>query len=168
MRERPANVELVLSDGITVPIADGCVTLAYSNQVMEHLHPDDAREQLTEIVRCLSPGGRYLCVTPHRASGPHDISAFFGDEPRGFHLKEYSVGELAAAFRESGFAHVSAHAYVRGRAVRIPLAVLRPLKSLIFRLPPSVRRRVTRRQPLRVLFNSIHLLGERASAGEAP
>jgi predicted SAM-dependent methyltransferase len=33
------------------------VDLAYSNQLMEHLHPDDASEQLANVYRALKPGG---------------------------------------------------------------------------------------------------------------
>jgi hypothetical protein len=31
---------------------------------MEHLHPEDAFEQLRNIIRALAPGGRYVCITP--------------------------------------------------------------------------------------------------------
>src|SRR5690348_4664948 len=40
--ERPSNFRLFISDGVSVPVPSGSVTLAYSNQLMEHLHPDDA------------------------------------------------------------------------------------------------------------------------------
>jgi hypothetical protein len=30
-----------------------------------------------EINRILKPGGQYLCATPSRVTGPHDISVFF-------------------------------------------------------------------------------------------
>lgn len=162
MGDRPANTELVLSDGVSVPVPPASVTFAYSNQVMEHLHPDDAREQLTGVVRALAPGGRYLCITPHRAAGPHDISSYFADEPQGFHLHEYSVAELARLFRAAGFARVETFAYVRGRAVRVPSTALRIVEVLALRLPPRARRRWTHRQPLRLLVNSIQMVGHTA------
>ncbi|MEO1366456.1 MAG: hypothetical protein AAFX50_04730, partial [Acidobacteriota bacterium] len=35
--------------------------------------------------------------------GPHDISAYFADEPLGFHLREYSHGDLHREARRAGF-----------------------------------------------------------------
>src|SRR5262245_36178478 len=45
----PPNFELVLSNGVDVPVPPGSVDVAYSTQLMEHLHPDDALEQLQNI-----------------------------------------------------------------------------------------------------------------------
>src|SRR6266545_3694618 len=72
----PPNLELIISDGCAVPVAGESVDVAYSNQLMEHLHPDDGREQLRNIHAALKPGGKYLCITPNRLSGPHDISVY--------------------------------------------------------------------------------------------
>ena len=83
----PANCKLVLSDGLTVPVPEGSVDVAYSNQLMEHLHPDDAVEQLHNVYRALKPGGAYICITPNALCGPHDVSRGFDREPTGFHLK---------------------------------------------------------------------------------
>ena len=40
--ERPDNFELIISDGSSIPVPVESVDVAYSNQLMEHLHPDDA------------------------------------------------------------------------------------------------------------------------------
>ena len=45
----PENFSFVLSDGSSIPIPAESVDVAYSNQLMEHLHPEDALEQLTNI-----------------------------------------------------------------------------------------------------------------------
>ena len=100
----------------------GSVDLAFSDQLMEHLHPDDAVEQLRNIHRALKPGGVYVCVTPNRLYGPSDISAFFDDEARGFHLKEYSLDEIRADLPRR---RVSAHARLRRRA-RLRSCAARP------------------------------------------
>ena len=84
----PHNCNLILSDGTSIPVDPGSVDIAYSNQLMEHLHPDDAVEQLYHIHEALKPGGMYICITPNRLCGPHDISRSFDDTPRGFHLRE--------------------------------------------------------------------------------
>jgi hypothetical protein len=85
--------------------------------LMEHLHPDDAMEQLRSIADALRPGGRYICITPNRLTGPHDISAGFDDEARGFHLREYTYRELACAFRRAGFRRVRVVESMHGRAL---------------------------------------------------
>ena len=87
----PANVLHVLIDGCAVPLRPGSVDVAYSNQLMEHLHPDDALEQLRSIYQVLAPGGVYVCITPNRLNGPHDISGYFADVATGLHLKEYTT-----------------------------------------------------------------------------
>jgi SAM-dependent methyltransferase len=52
---------------------------------MEHLHPDDASEQLANVYRALKPGGVYCCVTPNRISGLHDIPVYFDTVSQGLH-----------------------------------------------------------------------------------
>ena len=55
--ETPANFELIISDGISIPVPAGSIDFAYSNQLMEHLHPDDAESQLENVFTALRPGG---------------------------------------------------------------------------------------------------------------
>lgn len=80
-----------------------------SNQVLEHLHPDDVVQHLREAHALLRPGGRYVLRTPHAFAGPHDISHVFGlERPVGMHLHEYDYSELSACMYEAGFAMVMA------------------------------------------------------------
>ena len=37
------NLEIVITDGVSLPVECGSVDVAYSDQLMEHLHPDDAK-----------------------------------------------------------------------------------------------------------------------------
>ena len=101
--DTPSNFELIISDGTSVDVPEESIDIAFSDQLMEHLHPDDAEEQLRQIYRALKPGGYYLCVTPHRFLGPADVSRFFNESPKGFHLKEYTHSELRTLFRAAGF-----------------------------------------------------------------
>jgi SAM-dependent methyltransferase len=112
----PPNVEVAISDGVSVPVPEASADLVYSNQLMEHLHPDDAREQLRNIASVLKPGGRYICITPNCLTGPHDISSGFDQVARGFHLHEYTHSELGRAFRDAGFRRVRGFAQAHGRA----------------------------------------------------
>jgi hypothetical protein len=51
----------------------------------------------------LRQNGTYLCVTPSRLNGPHDISKYFDDEATGLHIKEYTNAELQALFLAAEF-----------------------------------------------------------------
>jgi SAM-dependent methyltransferase len=154
----PANFQLVLSDGTNIPVPAASVDLVYSNQLMEHLHPDDALEQLRAVHACLAPGGRYLCVTPNRLSGPHDISKYFEESARGFHLKEYTACELARIFREAGFSQVRALHGGKGRFVESAAAPLVLLEKVIGCVPARVRRALGRQAVFRALLG-IQLIG---------
>ena len=156
----PTNFSLLLSDGRGIPVPAGSIDVAYSNQLMEHLHPDDAREQLSSIVDALAPGGVYLCITPNRISGPHDVSRAFDDQATGFHLKEYTAGELARLFRDAGFSRVWAMMGARRRLAAMPVAALGALENVLDVLPAPMRRAVARRTPCRQLLE-IRLVGQK-------
>jgi SAM-dependent methyltransferase len=149
---RPANVEIRLTAGSAVPAPDGGVDVAFSNQLMEHLHPEDALEQLHEVARCLAPGGVYLCITPNRLSGPHDISRYFDERATGLHLREYSAGELRALFLEAGFRAVRFFAGGRGRYLRVPYVLVAAAERLLGALPAAMRKRLASQAPARALL----------------
>ena len=126
--------------------------VAYSNQLMEHLHPDDAVEQLQSIFRVLKKGGRYVCVTPNRVSGPWDISMYFDETATGFHLKEYSAAELRDTFRRAGFGRIDFYAGGRGFFLRVPFALVRLTESILSWLPYGLRSRIALTLPVRGLL----------------
>jgi SAM-dependent methyltransferase len=150
----PANFRLFLSDGVSVPVPAASVDLAYSDQLMEHLHPDDAREQLSNIFAALAAGGTYVCITPNRLNGPHDISRAFSDEPHGFHLKEYTMSELHALLIATGFRSVVAYARTKSVWFRVPMGLIRILEAALGRLRARPRRAIADRWPLRHLLNA--------------
>ena len=138
--DAPGNFELILSDGTSVPVPPGSVDVAYSNQLMEHLHPDDAREQLANIHRALAPGGVYLCITPTRLLGPADISKHFDDVATGFHLREYTNRELSRLCREAGFRRTQALVWLKWFGVAVPSRAAAAVESVAERLPRRARR----------------------------
>jgi SAM-dependent methyltransferase len=147
-----ANVERVLSDGTGIPVPAGSVDVAFSDQLMEHLHPDDAAEQLRNICRSLAPGGVYVCITPNRLYGPCDISAYFDEVATGFHLREYRARELAALLRSAGFSHVRFYAGARGCYVPAPGPLVSAAERAVAALPYRARRRLAGAAPLRALL----------------
>ncbi len=70
----PKNFKLILTDGFSVPVPENSIDVAFSHDFIEHLHPDDFQEHLKTIFSKLAPNGIYVCMTPNRLSGPHDIS----------------------------------------------------------------------------------------------
>lgn len=146
------NMRLVLSDGTSIPVPAQTVTLAYSNQLMEHLHPDDAQDQLRNIFAALAPGGRYVCFTPHRSNGPHDISRYFDDVATGFHLKEYTNRELANLFRSVGFRQIQTFIGLRGWHLVCPLWISTLTETLIGIVPAPIRAKVAYTLPLRAFL----------------
>jgi SAM-dependent methyltransferase len=148
----PKNVELVISDGCSIPVPEGSIDIAYSDQLMEHLHPDDAREQLANVYRALAPGGVYVCITPNRLSGPHDVSRYFDEVATGFHLQEYTACELAAMFRAVGFRKLAALVGARGSHVAVPVAFLKGIEVLLTTLPRRFGKTLARGLPLRLIL----------------
>lgn len=158
---KPDNVEIVLSDGLSVPIPPGSADLAFSNQLMEHLHPDDAFEQLRNIARALAPGGLYICITPNRLTGPHDVSRHYDREATGFHMKEYTNRELARVFRAAGFASATPWMQVKGRTLALPSGMVAALEGTLDALPFGVRRAVASARPWRWMLG-IQMVGRRS------
>ncbi len=148
----PANVHLVLSDGVTVPVAAGSVDFAYSNQLIEHLHPDDAAEQVRGVFNALAPGGRYLCITPSRLTGPHDVSETFDRVATGLHLREYTTAELAALLRRAGFASTQAVVGPVRHSRYAPVAPVAALETLFAFLPHAARRALGKTLPFRIVL----------------
>ena len=148
----PTNCEFVLSSGCDIPLPPLFVDVVYSNQLMEHLHPDDAQAQLHNIQRAIRPGGKYVCVTPNRVSGPWDVSMYFDEVARGFHLREYSLEELTDLLHKAGFSRVDVYAGGRGYFMQVPKEVVRLAESVLKRLPYSIRSRLAHWMPVRGLL----------------
>jgi SAM-dependent methyltransferase len=146
------NVEVRLSDGVSIPMGTGVADVVYSDQLMEHLHPDDAAAQLREVRRVLHAGGRYVCVTPSRLSGPHDVSRDFDDVATGFHLREYDQRTLRRMMRGAGFSRVRFYAGGRGRYLHAPYPLLAAAEWVFGVLPAGWRRRLRGMMPVMALF----------------
>ncbi len=76
------------------------------DNVIEHLAPDEIKEILIKLKNILKDNGQLLIITPHRFSGPHDISGHFtklGSKAQGLHLKEFDLQELVSEVKECNY-----------------------------------------------------------------
>ncbi len=104
------SVSWVITDGVHLDLYEevGKYDLILSDQVIEHLHPDDIKEHFESALRILKPNGRYIFNTPHLFLGPADVSAVFGcSAAKGMHLKEYKFRELIKTAKKAGFKKTS-------------------------------------------------------------
>jgi SAM-dependent methyltransferase len=153
---RPANFQLVITDGVHIPLPTASIDVAYSNQLMEHLHLDDAVLQLKELRRVLRPRGVYLCITPSRLTGPHDISGRFTEVACGFHLKEYVYREFVPMLRHAGFSAARVVLSKGGRPlIELPPSPFMALEWIVERAPCTVRRHVRLNYWTQVLFGMV-------------
>lgn len=157
-KEIPANFELILSDGSSISIDDKSIDVAYSMQLMEHLHPDDAYEQLKNIYNVLKDGGFYLCLTPNKFSGPHDVSKYFDKISTGFHLKEYSVTELNNLFNAVGFKKINIYIGAKGLYIKCPLFLIKLLENILNSLPWELGYKIAKIPIIRCILG-IKILG---------
>jgi SAM-dependent methyltransferase len=88
--------------------------IAITDNVYEHIAPQDIGVHLDSIYRALKPGGRVIILTPHRAFGPWDVTRIVDNSntgwipARGTHINETTYGELSAALHASGFENLKA------------------------------------------------------------
>jgi len=140
----PDNFATVLFDGFSIPLLPERVSVAYSDQILEHIHPEDTLEQIKSVYQALLPGGLYVCVTPNGLNGPHDISRYFDFVATGLHLKEYTHTELDRLFRRAGFAKVRAYIGASGFYIRWPLVCIKLLEGILSFLPLHLSKAIAR------------------------
>lgn len=102
------GLTLSLAHGTEIPAPDCRFDLAYSVEVLEHLHAEDVPSHLKEVYRVLRPGGRYWLLTPNRFDSISSSQRFGVDINAGddIHLKEWTYSELEHELRAAGFSRL--------------------------------------------------------------
>jgi SAM-dependent methyltransferase len=152
------NFHFILSDGCDIPVPKNSVDVAYSNSLIEHLHPDDAIKQLQNIYNALTLGGIYLCITPNKLGGPHDISKYFDDIATGFHMKEYTIFDLNSLFIRTGFKKNRIRIGAKKYYVNLPILMVGVCESILNILPKNIRKYLIHHMPFKLLL-TIRILG---------
>lgn len=107
--KQKAGIKIINYNGVDFPDLTDKFEVALSFQVLEHLHPADVELHLEAVRNSLQDGGYYIVRTPHRFSGPHDVSRHFSKVASGLHLKEYTYQELIELARATGFKRVKSY-----------------------------------------------------------
>lgn len=132
----PANFTLIVYDGYDLgQIPDGSIDVLFSDQLVEHFHPEDTALHFQTAHRILKKGGKYIFRTPHAFSGPHDISMYFSDTPQGFHLKEWTYSEIRPILHQAGFGKISARMMRKRILFRLPFGYFTLCEGILGRFP---------------------------------
>lgn len=142
----PDNFKLQIYDGDEVLLESDTIDVAFSDQLIEHLHSDDVNSHFISLYRIMKLGGVYLLRTPHAFTGPHDISKYFSDTPQGFHMKEYTFREIRDLTRRIGFRKIRCVMGIKGRfSVFIPFFYVATAEAIISLSRGKLRRALSNR-----------------------
>ena len=158
--DTPENFNLIISDATKISLTSNLANLIFSDQFVEHLHPEDAINHFKEVYRILCNKGYYVCLTPHRFSGPHDISVYFDDVATGLHLKEYSNAEIENLMRQVGFTNIRTIVKYKSKTIIFPIKLINWIEKVVAKLPVHIRRKVARLPILRN-FLGISIIGQK-------
>jgi len=138
--DKPNNFKLIIYDGYKLEMEEDSADIVFSDQLIEHLHPDDTLLHFTLVKRVLKPKGVYVFRTPHRFSGPHDISRYFSDVPEGFHLKEWTFGEIIEILKELNYSLGASYWFAKGIRIKVPTFVFIIIEKILIRFPKQGRK----------------------------
>lgn len=128
--------------------------IVYWNDVFEHIPTDDIDDYLRGFYRLLRPGGQLVTVTPNWHMRPMDVTADHRpprSEAIGFHLREYTLRDVAGKLRAAGFASIVTPWFVGKGSILMPPTGLAftglkmHLEPLIEYLPYPIAVQVCRR-----------------------
>jgi hypothetical protein len=141
----PENFKLIIYDGFNLnEIEQNCIDIMFSDQLIEHLHPEDCRHHFKLVHSKLKPGGKYIFRTPHAYRGPSDVSGYFSDEPEGFHLKEWTYMEINALLKDIRYSSIHSFWNAKGINIRTPYIYYKLCEKFLILLPKRYLRYLAR------------------------
>ncbi len=119
--EVPENFKFIGYDGYQLnDLESNSIDVVFSDQLIEHIHPEDTKLHFELAHRILKKGGKYIFRAPHPMSGPHDVSAFFCDEAEGFHLKEWTYKEMGGLLKNAQYSKFQTIWSKAGIIIKLP------------------------------------------------
>lgn len=140
----PDNFELIIYDGYDLQMQENSADVVFSDQLIEHLHPEDTEFHFQLVRKILRVQGVYVFRTPHRFSGPHDVSRYFSNEAEGFHLKEWTYSEIAKILKRLEYSSWSGYKYTKRDLTRKPFAYFIIIEYILTMLPKRLRKITSR------------------------
>ncbi|MBA7528006.1 hypothetical protein ES705_20189 [subsurface metagenome] len=140
----PNNFELIIYDGYNLQMQENSADVVFSDQLIEHLHPEDTEFHFQLVRKILKPQGVYVFRTPHRFSGPHDVSRYFSDEAEGFHLKEWTYNEIAKILKRLKYSSWSGYKYTKRNLIKKPFAYFIIIEYILNIFPKRLRKITSR------------------------
>jgi SAM-dependent methyltransferase len=110
-QESHGNIRWDITDGVHLTrfAEAGAFDYVISDQVVEHMHPDDLPTHFAEARKLLKAGGEYIVRTPYWPLGPTDLSQVFGcDRAIFMHLHEFGFEETLSLAKDAGFRDIKA------------------------------------------------------------
>lgn len=143
-QHRPDNFELIIYDGYNLDqVKNNSVDIVFSDQLIEHFHPEETELHFKIVHRILKPHGLYVFRTPHELTGPHDVSMYFSDKPECFHLKEWNYIEMKSLVKDIGYSKFVSYWSARSLKVRLPYFYFHAAEKFFGSLPKSKIRKIT-------------------------
>lgn len=143
--KEPENFKLIIYDGYNLSeIKEQSIDVLFSDQLIEHFHPDETKPHFELARKMLKQKGKYLFRTPHYQSGPYDISMYFSDEPEGFHLKEWTYTEIYKLLKDSGFRKVKSYWFAKNIKLRLPNIYFITIEFILSLFPKRKIRKISK------------------------
>lgn len=142
--EEIPEIKQLQFNGLEADLPADHFDIAYSNQIFEHLHPDDAGAHLKIARKALKPGGKYIIITPHRYCGPHDLSRHFDREARGLHLREYTYQEIYKIAKNNNFSKCEIYIQRNRYSLRVCRQMIFCFEKFLNILPYRIRKVLSR------------------------
>ena len=162
IEDKPDNLEIKIFNGVDMSMEKNSVDIIYSNQVFEHLHTDDVAPILSAYHTFLKEQGKLVVITPHKLTGPHDISRYFTDDAQGFHMKEYTYKDMKSVLKAGGFNKIKGYVgYSKWGYMGININLLILVEKIYRVFPRSLRKKI---RGSSVIFNffGIKIIADKA------
>jgi 2-polyprenyl-3-methyl-5-hydroxy-6-metoxy-1,4-benzoquinol methylase len=129
--------------------------VVFSDQVLEHIAPEDINIHLSSVVSALKTGGIFIINMPNRLFGPSDVSRIIDFtytnkiSALGTHLNESTYTELIPILKQNGFTNFKTVCFIP------------KLKNILFnyRISPSILKTIERSPLILKLLHNIKLNG---------
>lgn len=114
--------KLYLGDFLLAELPRSAFDVVFWNDVLEHVVTDEADDYLRKIHDMLRPGGALITITPNWHIRPSDVTCLYRpprSEAVGFHMKEYTLREVTALLKRTGFSRVGTPLVVTRGRIRV-------------------------------------------------